>query len=89
LAGFEPASSVTEADVISAAPRHQGRRHLILWTILKLPTVKNSMDIFEPGGVVYILVIVTANGTEDRGFKSRQGEMLIGFNTLQCYFLNT
>jgi hypothetical protein len=33
----------------------------------------------DPGVVVHIDVIVSANGTEDRGFESRQGAKILGF----------
>jgi hypothetical protein len=36
-----------------------------------------------------VVVIVSANGTEDRGLESRQGERLLGFYTLQFYSLCT
>jgi hypothetical protein len=36
------------------------------------------------GGVVYIVVIVSANITEDRGFESRQGVRFLGLYTLHC-----
>jgi hypothetical protein len=31
-----------------------------------------------------VVVIASANGTEDRGFESRQGLRFAGFFTLQC-----
>jgi hypothetical protein len=36
------------------------------------------------GGVVYIVVIVFAKETEDRGIESHQGVMLLGLCSLQC-----
>jgi hypothetical protein len=33
---------------------------------------------------VYVAVIASANGTEDRGYESRRGVRFLGLKTLQC-----
>jgi hypothetical protein len=45
----------------------------------KFEEIKKSVC---PGGVVYIVVIVSANGTEDRGFESRKGVRILGLENV-------
>jgi hypothetical protein len=40
-----------------------------------------------PGGAVYVVIIVSTEGTKDRGFESRQGVRFLGLYTCQCWSL--
>jgi hypothetical protein len=42
---------------------------------------------WQRGVCTYIVAIVSATGTEDRGFEFRQGVRFLGLFTLQCCFL--
>jgi hypothetical protein len=46
--------------------------------------LKQQTKKISPGGVVQVVVIISATGIEDRGFKSRQGVRFLGRYTLQC-----